>query len=118
MEFETPQLDPKVIRRVVIIGGIILALALLSRAIGVKKMQADQVAVIVNNLSGDLRLHKKVGAIVYCPYFQDIYLLDKTRQTLEMTAEQGRGDRQGRDDVKIKTIDWLRDAGTTRSAPP
>jgi regulator of protease activity HflC (stomatin/prohibitin superfamily) len=105
MEFETPQLDPKVIRRVVIIGGIILALALLSRAIGVKKMQADQVAVIVNNLSGDLRLHKKVGAIVYCPYFQDIYLLDKTRQTLEMTAEQGRGDRQGRDDVKIKTID-------------
>jgi regulator of protease activity HflC (stomatin/prohibitin superfamily) len=52
-----------------------------------------------------MRVHKKVGAIVYCPYFQDVYLLDKTRHSLEMTADQSRGDRQGRDDVKIKTID-------------
>ena len=105
MEFEISKLDPRVIRRVLVGAAIVLVIFLLSRCINYEVMKADQVAVKVNNITGVLTLRTKVGAIFYCPYFQDVHILDKTIQTLEMTAKSSRGDRAGRDDVKIKTID-------------
>ena len=106
MQFDPSMLDERLTRR--LIGGVvglIILIVLVSRCIGVTSITADQVGVIMNNFTRKPTLRKQIGAIVYCPYFQDVYVLDKTRQTLEMTAAEGRGDRSGRDDVKIKTID-------------
>jgi len=104
-DFEFPNIDARKARLIGIAFVGLLALVLLSRTIGMKTIAPSEVAVIVNNLTGKLSPRAQAGAIVYCPYFQDIHVMDKTIQTMEMTSAEGRGDRLGRDDVRVKTRD-------------
>ncbi len=106
MPFDPSQLSDRA--KVQIIGAvvaIVVLAVLLTRCVSYARITGDQVAVIMNNITGKPKLHEEIGAILYFPIFQDVYVLDKTRQTLEMTAVKGRGDRPGQDDVAFKTSD-------------
>lgn len=51
-----------------------------------KNVAADQVAVVVNNLTGSVKAVTRAGAVLYYPFIQDIYILDRPEQILKMTA--------------------------------
>ena len=53
-----------------------------------KQIAADEVAVIVNNLTGGIKLVNRAGAVLYYPFVQDIYILDKREQVLKMTSAE------------------------------
>ena len=53
-----------------------------------KEIAADEVAAVVNNLTGGIKLINRAGAILYYPFIQDIYILDKREQILKMTAAE------------------------------
>ncbi len=53
-----------------------------------KEIAADEVAVIVNNLTGGIKLVNRAGAVLYYPFIQDIYILDKREQILKMTSAE------------------------------
>ena len=62
---------------VVIILAIIAGGIYGGRELSWKEIAADEVAVVVNNLTGGIKLINRAGAILYYPFIQDIYLLDK-----------------------------------------
>lgn len=51
-----------------------------------KNVAADQVAVVVNNLTGGIKAVTRAGAVLYYPFIQDIYILDRPEQVLKMTS--------------------------------
>src|SRR5574337_824617 len=53
-----------------------------------KEIAADEVAVVVNNLTGGIKLINRAGAVLYYPFIQDIYILDKREQVLKMTSAE------------------------------
>ncbi|MEK7852857.1 MAG: hypothetical protein AAB243_03580, partial [Planctomycetota bacterium] len=68
---------------VLIVGGIYGG-----RELSWKEIAADEVAVIVNNLTGGIKLINRAGAVLYYPFVQDIYILDKREQVLKMTSAE------------------------------
>src|SRR4030067_3843929 len=72
-----------VVALVLIAGGIYGG-----RELSWKQIAADEVAVVVNNLTGGIKLINRAGAILYYPFIQDIYVLDKREQVLKMTAAE------------------------------
>jgi len=58
------------------------------RELSWKQIAADEVAVVVNNLTGGIKLVNRAGAILYYPFIQDIYILDKREQVLKMTSAE------------------------------
>ncbi|TLD41364.1 MAG: hypothetical protein JETT_2371 [Candidatus Jettenia ecosi] len=75
------------------------------RELSWKEIAADEVAVVVNNLTGGIKLINRAGAVLYYPFIQDIYVLDKREQVLKMTsAEIDEKHPQG-NPLTIKTID-------------
>ena len=94
-------------------GGSLLwvALALLAIAFTVfntfrfGRVSGEEVGVLLNRINGDMVVIKQQGMKLYCGITHRFYVLDKTLQTLDMTQTVGRGDRQERDDLKIKTSD-------------
>jgi regulator of protease activity HflC (stomatin/prohibitin superfamily) len=65
----------------------------------------EHVGILLDRISGDVEVIDQSGVKIYNGLLSDFYVLDKTLQTLEMTEDIARGDRQGRDDLKVKTID-------------
>ncbi len=85
---------------VVIIGGIYGG-----KELSWKEIKADEVAVIVNNLTGGIKLINRAGAVLYYPFIQDIYILDKREQVLKMSsAEIDEKHPQG-NPLTVKSID-------------
>ncbi len=86
--------------------GIALALTVLAllTTIRVGKVQPDEVGMLLNRLTGKIRILTS-GTQVYNGVLSEFFILDNTLQTLDMTQELSRGDRSGRDDLKIKTVD-------------
>jgi len=72
-----------VVTLVLIAGGIYGG-----RELSWKQIAADEVAVVVNNLTGGIKLINRAGAILYYPFIQDIYVLDKREQVLKMTSAE------------------------------
>jgi hypothetical protein len=69
------------------------------------KITGEEVGVILNKITGKTEVITSSGVKVYNGITNDLYILDKTVQTLHMTALLSRGDRKDKDDLKIKTID-------------
>jgi hypothetical protein len=69
------------------------------------KITGEEVGVILNKITGKTEVITSSGVKVYNGITNDLYILDKTVQTLDMTAILSRGDRKEKDDLKIKTID-------------
>jgi len=50
------------------------------------EIKGDEVAVILNNITGKITTIDRAGAIVYYPFIQDIYILDKGEQAAPMIS--------------------------------
>lgn len=93
-----------------ITAGIIVAFILIIGIIGRQKLSwqyihPDQVGIIVNNLTGSIKVIKQAGAKLYFPFVQDIYLLDKSEQTMDMSSANITPEMPKGNPVEIKTID-------------
>lgn len=73
--------------------------------IRIDHITGEQVGVMLDRFTGDITVVEESGAKIYNGIRHSFSVLDKTLQTLEMTETQGRGDRRGKDDLKIKTMD-------------
>ena len=69
------------------------------------KVSGEEVGIILDKLTGKMEVIPNPGVHIYNSLIKEFYTLDKTVQTIEMTATLGRGDRAGKDDLKVKTID-------------
>ena len=67
-------------------------------------VRPDEVGLLLNRLTGEVKTLSN-GIQPYNGLLSQFFVLDNTLQTLDMTQETGRGDRRGRDDLKIKTVD-------------
>jgi regulator of protease activity HflC (stomatin/prohibitin superfamily) len=71
----------------------------------VQRVSGTEVGIKINNLSGDITVIEDSGTNIYNGLLNSFHLLDLTVQRLEMTADPSRGDRNGKDDLRIKTVD-------------
>lgn len=83
---------------------LVVAVALVM-TIRVGRVTGEEVGILLNRITGKISVINQSGVRIYNGITHDFYVLDKTMQTLEMTELVGRGDRSGKDDLKIKTID-------------
>jgi len=70
-----------------------------------KEIQADEVAVIINNITGNIKTIERAGAVVYYPFIQDLYVLDKSEQATPMTSANISADYPEGNPVILKTRD-------------
>jgi regulator of protease activity HflC (stomatin/prohibitin superfamily) len=71
----------------------------------VQRVSGTEVGIKVNNVTGNIEVIAESGTNIYNGLLNSFHLLDMTVQRLEMVAETGRGQRSGRDDLRIKTVD-------------
>jgi regulator of protease activity HflC (stomatin/prohibitin superfamily) len=83
---------------------IVLVVTTLS-VMRVGRISGDEVGVLLNKWTGETAIISQAGQRFYISLTHRLYVLDKTIQTLEMTVTPGQGERPGKDDVKIKTVD-------------
>ncbi len=96
-----------------IIGGsgvwIIITLVIVAvlgfKSFRMGEVSGEQVGVILDKMSGDMEVIEESGVKIYNSIIKEFFTLDKTVQTLDMTEDTRRGDRTGKDDLKVKTID-------------
>lgn len=106
-----PDVKTQALKRIVGGGLILPALAFLLLAVSiisiirVGRVTGEEVGILLNRISGQITVINQSGVRIYNGITHDFYVLDKTLQTLEMTELVGRGDRQEKDDLKIKTVD-------------
>ncbi len=88
---------------------VLLAIAtvvvFLFQTIRFKEMSGEEIGVLLNKITGKTEVIKHAGMQIFNGLTHKFYIFDKTIQTLEMNADVNRGDRQEKDDIKIKTID-------------
>ncbi|MFQ3271702.1 MAG: regulator of protease activity HflC (stomatin/prohibitin superfamily), partial [Lentimonas sp.] len=71
----------------------------------VQRVTGTEVGIKVNNVTGEITVIAESGTNIYNGLLNSFHLLDMTVQRLEMVSESGRGQRSGRDDLRIKTVD-------------
>jgi regulator of protease activity HflC (stomatin/prohibitin superfamily) len=90
----------------VIIPIMMLVLLIIGgRRMSWRELQADQVAVIINNITGNITTIDHAGAIIYYPFIQDLYILDKSEQAAPMVSANISADYPQGNPVILKTRD-------------
>ncbi|MFQ5963329.1 MAG: SPFH domain-containing protein [Candidatus Scalinduaceae bacterium] len=84
---------------------IIILIVLGGRRLTWVEIQADQVAVIINNLTGNIRTIDRAGAVIFYPFIQDLYILDKSEQAAPMHSANISADYPQGNPVILKTRD-------------
>ncbi len=84
-------------------AAFLLVVAVLIGMFRFGEVSGEQVGVLLNRLTGDMTVIEDSGTHFYFGPTHDFYALDKTLQTLVMTAEPGTQDRG--DNLKVKTVD-------------
>ncbi len=107
--------DPKGVKKkhismkmmfLVIVPIMLLVLLIIGgRRLSWREIQADEVAVIINNINGKITTIDRAGAIVYYPFIQDLYVLDKGEQAAPMTSANISADYPQGNPVILKTRD-------------
>jgi hypothetical protein len=69
------------------------------------RVSGEEVGILLDKTNGKIEVINQSGVKIYNGVTKKFYALDKTIQTMEMTERTGRGDRSGKDDLKIKTQD-------------
>jgi len=82
---------------------VVAAVAVTTLRVG--RVRGTEVGVILNKITGKTTVITQSGVRIYNGITSEFFVLDKTLQTLDMTEVQGRGDRVGQDNLKIKTVD-------------
>ncbi|HIJ74643.1 MAG TPA: hypothetical protein HPP83_11135, partial [Candidatus Hydrogenedentes bacterium] len=83
----------------------LLVMVFLIATIRIEGVSGEQVGIKLNKLNGEIEVINKAGKEIYNGITHDFSVVDKTIQTLDMTELVGRGDRKGKDDLKVKTVD-------------
>jgi len=78
---------------------------LIFTSIRIGRVTGEEVGVLLNKMNGKTEVINRPGVHLYNGITHHFYVLDKTLQTLEMTEVPTRGERTGKDDLKIKTQD-------------
>ncbi len=95
-------------KKLLFIGIPILLLIILiagGRRLTWREIEADEVAVIINNITGNIRTIDRSGAVIYYPYIQDLYILDKSEQAAPMHSANISADYPEGNPVILKTRD-------------
>ena len=105
------QIDLATIQRVaggnlpwVAVALLLLVLVLFSY-IRFGKVTAEEVGIKLNKINGKVTVINQPGTHRYNGITDRFFVLDKTLQSVEMTLVANRGERQGQDNLKIKTVD-------------
>ena len=87
---------PIILVAILIIGG---------RRLSWREIKGDEVAVIINNITGKITTIDHAGAIVYYPFIQNLYILDKSEQSTPMTSANISAEYPQGNPVILKTRD-------------
>jgi hypothetical protein len=87
-----------------LVAFILLGIFLLT-TIRVQKISGEEIGLMLNKFTGKVEVINQQGTRIYNAIINEFYVLDKTLQTLEMSADTNRGDRKSRDDLKVKDRD-------------
>lgn len=68
-------------------------------------VQPEEVGVLINNLWHTQETITQPGTYLYNEITSDLIIVDKSEQTIEFTNDPNRGDRMGRDGIRVKTRD-------------
>lgn len=109
-DFDLKKRGNRIPIRYFVTAGTILAIIAIIGVIGRQKLSwkyihPDHVGVIVNNLTGSIGIIKQAGAKLYFPFVQDIYLLDKSELTMELSSTNITPENPHGTPVFVKTID-------------
>lgn len=89
-----------------LIGGCLLVWGVvLISMFAMGNVEGDEVGLLVNNYNGTMEVYPHSGTYIYNAITSDFLTLDKTEQTVEMTADPSRGDMRSVDFVQVKTSD-------------
>ena len=75
------------------------------RRLSWREIKGDEVAVIINNITGKITTIDHAGAIVYYPFIQNLYILDKSEQSAPMTSANISAEYPQGNPVILKTRD-------------
>ena len=90
----------------VIVPIMLLVLLIIGgRRMSWKVIQGDEVAVIISNITGKITTIDHAGAIIYLPFIQDLYILDKGEQAARMTSANISAEYPQGNPVILKTRD-------------
>jgi len=71
----------------------------------IQEVTGEEVGFLLYKITGRIDVIQQPGKQIYNGLTKKLYTIDKTLQAVEMTEISGRGDRSGKDDLKVKTID-------------
>ncbi len=100
-----PAVSKKVIFFVIIPIILVVLVVVFGRKLTWKEIQADEVAVIINNITGKVTTIDRAGAVVYYPFIQDLYILDKREQEAPMASANISADFPQGNPIILKTRD-------------
>lgn len=75
------------------------------RRLSWREIKGDEVAVIINNITGKITTIDHAGAIVYYPFIQNLHILDKSEQSAPMTSANITAEYPQGNPVILKTRD-------------
>ncbi|MCR4290627.1 MAG: SPFH domain-containing protein [Candidatus Scalindua sp.] len=100
-----PLVSKKMVFFVIVPIALVILLIAGGRRLTWKEIQADEVAVIINNITGNIKTIDRAGAVVYYPFIQDLYILDKREQEAPMTSSNISADFPQGNPIILKTRD-------------
>ena len=100
-----PVLSKKMVFFVIVPIALVVLLIVGGRRLTWKEIQADEVAVIINNITGNIKTIDRAGAVVYYPFIQDLYILDKREQEAPMASSNISADFPQGNPIILKTRD-------------
>ncbi len=100
-----PLISKKMVFFVIVPITLVILLIVGGRRMTWKEIQADEVAVIINNITGHIKTIDRAGAVVYYPFIQDLYILDKREQEAPMTSSNISADFPQGNPIILKTRD-------------
>ena len=97
------------VKWIIIISAVVVCLGVASffiiRNLGYIVVEPDEVGIVVNNLTGNVRGIDRAGVIIYIPILQEVYMLDKKEQVLQMSSENITPEYPKGNPLWVKSID-------------
>ena len=100
-----PLVSKKMVFFVIVPIALVVLLIVGGRRLTWKEIQADEVAVIINNITGHITTIDRAGAVIYYPFIQDLYILDKQEQKEPMASSNISEDFPQGNPIILKTRD-------------
>lgn len=83
----------------------LLLMVMIVSSIRVGRVTGEEVGVLLDKITGKMTIVEQRGVKIYFGLTQSFHVLDRRMAILEMTEREDRGERTGKDDLKIKTKD-------------